>query len=159
MAPFERAKLPAHYRDPNYTTGRPTDYRPEYCDLIIETARNEGLSVTAFAGVIGVSKETVYAWVRERPEFSDAVSRAKSARVTWWERKLGRSRKGAETTAAIFALRNADPQEWRDVRHTTKAVTHKIETLSDAELYEIARGNDPGDGTVIDGEYSRVETR
>jgi transcriptional regulator with XRE-family HTH domain len=158
MAPFERASLPAHWKDPNYTTGRPTEYRPEYCDLVIDQARQHGLSLAAFAGVIGVSKETVYAWIRERREFSDAASRAKSARVLWWELKLGRSRKGAEVTASIFALRNADPVEWKDVKHTAHDHTHKIESLTDAQLYAIAAGKTAADGSVIDGDFTRVET-
>jgi hypothetical protein len=157
MAPFERTTLPAHYRDP-HKAGRPSEYREEYCEAVILKAREVGLSLTGFAGSIGVARDTIYEWIKEHPAFSDACSRAKAARVTWWELKLGRSRKGAETTAAIFALRNADPQEWRDVRHTTKAVTHNIRQLTTAELHEIARGNDPGDGSIIDGDFSRVET-
>jgi hypothetical protein len=157
MAPFPQVRVPAHWRDPNYTTGRPTDYRPEYCDLIVEKARELGLSVTAFAGVIGVSRETVYAWIKSYSAFSDAASRARSARVLWWELKLGRSRKGAETTAAIFALKNADPTEWRDVKHTEHS--HKLEavTLTDAQLYAIASGAHAGDASVIDAEFERTK--
>jgi hypothetical protein len=106
--------------------------------------------------MIGVSRESVYAWIKTHSEFSDAVARARPARLLWLERKLLRSRKGAETTAAIFALRNADPTEWRDVKHTEHSHKLAVETLSDAQLFAIASGKHPGDASVIDADFERV---
>src|SRR5207245_257505 len=73
-------------------------------------------------------------------EFGDACSRAKAMRSLWWERKLGRSRKGAETTASIFALKNIDPSEWRDLKYTQHDHNVNVGTLTDAQLYAIASG-------------------
>jgi hypothetical protein len=119
----------------------------------------QGLSLTAFAGTIGVSKQAVYEWIGKHAAFGDAVSRARAARSLWWELKLQRSRKGAETQASIFALRNADPTEWRDIRNVQHDHSHRIETLTDAELYRVAAGQTLDDGMVIDGESERVATR
>ena len=152
MAPFAQKRVPAHYRDPNYRTGRPSDYRPEYCNLVVDLMRKEGLSLTAFAGEIGISRETVYQWIQAHAEFADAVARARAARVTWWERKLGRSRKGAETSAAIFALKNADPTEWRDQKFTQVSHTVSVDMLTDQQLLAIASGVSPADAGVIEGE-------
>jgi hypothetical protein len=63
---------------------------------------------------------------------------ARAARVLHLERKLLSSRKGAETSAAIFALRNADPNEWRDIKHTEEAFRQNIHRLTDAQLHAIA---------------------
>jgi hypothetical protein len=156
MAPFKQTTVPAHWRDPNYTTGRPTDYRPEYCEAVIDFMA-QGYSLTAFAGSIRVARETVYAWIKTYSDFSDAVSRARATRVQWLEAKLLRSRKGAETTAAIFALRNADPTEWRDVKHTEHSHRLAVETLTDAQLYAIASGAHVGDASVIDATFDRVK--
>lgn len=156
MAPFPQQQLMPHER-PEHRRGRPTEYRPEYCQLVIEKMA-EGLSLTAFAGFIRVSKQSIYEWIGEHREFSDAVSRARSARVLWLETKLLRSRKGAETSAAIFALRNADPSEWRDIRNVQHDHSHKIETLTDAQLFAIASGRNAGDGNVIEGECTPVAT-
>ncbi|MCK1281333.1 hypothetical protein IVB46_39555 [Bradyrhizobium sp. 61] len=155
MAPFKQTTLPAHYRG-DQTFGRPSGYRPEYGDMLIEATNNEGISLTAFAGMIGVSRDTVYRWIREHSDFSDAVSRARPARVLFLERKLLRARKGAETSAAVFALKNADPEEWRDVRSVEHGHTLKVETLTDAQLYAIASQKAGAHGTVIDGEYTRT---
>jgi uncharacterized protein YdbL (DUF1318 family) len=98
----------------------------------------QGFSLTAFAGSIRVAKDTVYEWIKVHPQFSDAVARARVARVSALEAKLLRSRKGAETSAAIFALRNADPTEWRDIKHTEHAQTQHVNQLTDEQLYAIA---------------------
>jgi hypothetical protein len=155
MAPFPQTTVPAHYRDPDYTTGRPSDYRPEYCEAV-QTYMAQGYSLTAFAGSIRVARDTVYQWIKVHSAFSDAVTRARAARVAALETKLLRSRKGAETTAAIFALRNADPTEWRDVKHTEHRHTLDAATLTDAQLYAIASGSHPGDASVIDADFERV---
>jgi hypothetical protein len=154
MAPFRQTTLPAHLRPEG--AGRPTEYRPEYCDLVIEKM-GEGLSLTAFSGLICVARDTVYQWIKAHREFSDAVSRARSCRVLYLERKLLVSRKGAETAAAVFALKNADPVEWRDVKHTEHKHSLAVETLTDAQLYAIASGAHAGDASVIDGSFERVK--
>jgi hypothetical protein len=117
----------------------------------------QGYSLTAFAGSIRKARDTVYEWIKEHREFSDAVSRARSARVAALEIKLLRSRKGAETSAAVFALKNADPVEWRDLKHTEHSHSLKVDTLTDAQLFAIASGASPADAGVIEGDYSVVE--
>jgi hypothetical protein len=73
----------------------------------------------------------------------------------WWELKLGRSRKGAETQASIFALKNVAPNEWRDIKTTEHK--HSVEKLTRDQLNAIAAGNSPADAGVIDAEYERVD--
>jgi hypothetical protein len=136
--------------------GRPTEYKPEYCAKVIE-CMGQGFSLSAFAGTIPVSRQQIYVWISAYRDFADAVSRARSARILWLENKLLHARKGAETSAAIFALRNADPVEWRDMRTVEHRVTVDIATLSDAQLNAIASGATPGElGIVIDGEAHRI---
>jgi hypothetical protein len=149
MAPFAQKRQLAHERHPG---GRPSEYKPEYCELVIEKM-SEGLSLAAFAGTLKVARETLYRWMSEHSEFSDAVSRARSTRLLWWEQKLMRSRKGAETTASIFALRNADPSEWRDIRNVQHEHSHTIAALTDEQLLAIASGR-ASDVTVIEHDDS-----
>ena len=138
MAPFAQKRVLAHER-PEHKMGRPSEYKPEYCEAVI-AAMSRGLSLAAFAGSIKMSRQAVYEWIAEHPDFGDAVSRARSTRVLSLEEKLLRSRKGAETTAAIFALRNADPSEWRDVRNVQHDHSHTIAQLTDEQLLAIASG-------------------
>ena len=155
MAPFPQVRPMAHEK---HAGGRPSEYRPEYCDMVIEFMA-QGYSLTAFAGSIRKSKDQIYRWIVAHSEFSNAVTRARSARVAALEAKLLRSRKGAETSAAIFALRNADPTEWRDVRNVQHDHTVRAEMLSDKQLYAIAAGKPVGDADTIEGECEEIVTR
>ena len=155
MAPFRQTTVPAHLNPAKHAGGRPSEYKPEYCEAVVE-AMAQGLSLTAFSGTINMSKQAVYEWIGAHAEFGDAVSRARSKRVLWLEQKLLRSRKGAETTAAIFALRNADPTEWRDIKNIQHDHSHNIEILSDEELLAIASGQQPDEVAHIEGQYERI---
>jgi hypothetical protein len=89
------------------------------------------------------------------------VARGRAARTLWLEQKLLRSRKGAETTAAIFALRNAQPDEWKDVRQVSHQHQHELTVLTDAQLHAIAAGSavEIGDGVTIEGEAQHLNER
>ena len=119
----------------------------------------KGFSLSAFAGSIKQSRETVYDWIGKHPEFSDAVSRARSMRLVPWEEKLLKCEKGADVAATIFALKNADPEEWREVRYATFDHNVKIETLSDEQLLAIASGRRDAAPTAIDVQYNRLIER
>ena len=138
LAPFAQKRQLAHER-PEHKMGRPSTYKPEYCDLVVEKM-GEGLSLTGFAGFIKVDKSSIYEWMSEHPEFSHAVARGRSTRVLNLELKLLRARYGAQSSAAIFALRNADPSEWRDVRNVQHEHNVTLQTMTDEQLLAIAQG-------------------
>lgn len=96
-------------------SGRPTKYRETYCNEVIETMAT-GLSLTAFAGDVGVARSTINEWMGEHPEFSEAVKVGQAKRVHYLERTMLDGEAGPRVTARIFALKNADPEEWRDKR-------------------------------------------
>jgi hypothetical protein len=98
--------------------GRPTDYRPEYCEQVVEFMR-AGFSLTAFAGHVDVARSTINVWMEAHPEFSEAVSRAKAARLLHWEEAAIRvaAKGGGPGTATIivFGLKNMAPEEYSDM--------------------------------------------
>jgi hypothetical protein len=61
-----------------------------------------------------------------------------------------RSKKGAETSASIFALRNADPSEWRHIRNVQHDHSHSIAQLTDEQLLAIASGRSSDSAPMID---------
>jgi hypothetical protein len=61
---------------PPVKLGRPTDYREEYCQALIDW-RQRGGTYEGFAGSIGVSKQTLYDWEKAQPAFLDAKRRAR----------------------------------------------------------------------------------
>lgn len=95
------------------TIGRPTKFSPHYCDEVVE-CMGRGYSLTAFAGEIGVARSTINEWMAQFPEFSEAVKKGKAKRVRHLEERLMGGDTGPRVTSMIFALKNADPEEWRD---------------------------------------------
>ena len=73
-----------------------------------------GLSLTAAAGAMGVSPETINRWSDTHEEFRDAVSRGRAARVFALESQMLASDNSAVINARRLALLNAAPEEWRE---------------------------------------------
>lgn len=65
--------------------GRPTDYDEKFCDMLVEHM-GEGLSFEAFAGLIGVCKQTLFNWEKIHPEFLDSKERGIAKSLLWWEK-------------------------------------------------------------------------
>jgi hypothetical protein len=120
-----------------YVFGRPTLYRPEYCERVIELM-GRGYDLTAFAGAIGVSREAVYAWMDAHADFQHAVNIGKAGRLFALQTKLLTTKMGVGVTAAIFALKNAAPDDWQDRYNQQTEIKVTVQHLSDAQLYEIA---------------------
>lgn len=131
--------------------GRPTAYDPKFADRAVEFM-SLGYSLTAFAGEIGVCRDTVYEWEKNHSEFSDAIKVARSKRVAALEDRLlfGLPE---QTGSTIFALKNACPDEWRkdtaiqvDVNNSVQ-LNRPVEEWGEAEIRaELARrGALPGE--------------
>lgn len=106
---------------------RPSKFLAAYCNEVIETMAT-GLSLTAFAGEIGVARSTINEWMDVHPEFSEAVRVAKAKRTLALERGMLSAGSGPAVTARMFALKNADPDEWRDKREIEHRGSVEIST-------------------------------
>lgn len=155
MAPFAQKRQLAHLDPVKNPEGRPNEYKAEYCEAV-QDYMAQGYSLTAFAGSIKKARDTIYRWMTEYSEFSDAVSRGRAARVTALEVKLLRARYGAQSSSAIFALKNADPHEWRDMRSVDHTHNVTLTKMTDEQLLAIASGR-ASDVTVI--EHDDNETK
>lgn len=102
--------------------GRPTKYEPRFCAMV-EKDMAEGFSLTAFAGSIGVNRQTIDNWMKEFPEFFEACMRAKAGRLRFWEKTAisvaskGTGGPGA-ATVITFGLKNMGDGEWSDTTKT-----------------------------------------
>lgn len=132
--------------------GRPTAYKPEYCDLIIQHFDKEPFTssfdevsgktyrsaillptLTNFARTIGVSRATIYNWAEEHPEFLDAIKRAQELQE---EVLMQNGLFGAyDKTFAIFTAKNiCGWKDKQDIEHSGS-----IGSISDSELDEKIR--------------------
>ncbi len=93
--------------------GRPSLYQPGFCD-VARKFMAEGYSISALAGELGVDRVSIYVWEKAHPEFAEALKQSRFLRVRALEHKLLSSDISPHVTAAIFALKNAMPDEWRD---------------------------------------------
>ena len=64
--------------------GRPTKYRPEYCQMVIDHMA-KGYSFEAFGADVDCGKDTLYEWAKVHPEFSDAVEKGRIRSLKFWE--------------------------------------------------------------------------
>jgi transposase-like protein len=140
--------------------GRPSKYRHEYCQQIVDACSRKGYSLTAFAGSIGCHLETLANWARKHEQFFEAVKRAKAARAQFWEDKLaalaGQEKLGGGNAAlVIFALKSAAPGEFSErVEHR-----HQIEGTLRVERVErvIVDPLPELEGPMIEGEVIEAE--
>lgn len=89
--------------------GRPTKYNPSYCQKLIDFL-SQGYSLEAFCGHVSLSKETLYRWFEEYPEFSNAKKEAMTKCRAFWEKigidsATGKNTKSNSTTW-IFNMKN-----------------------------------------------------
>lgn len=67
--------------------GRPTKYKPELCKQIEDDLAN-GYSKEGACGGIGITKETMYQWIKKHPEFSDAIERGVLKSIRHYEARM-----------------------------------------------------------------------
>lgn len=139
--------------------GRPSLYKPEYCETAI-FLMGQGYSIAGLAGHLKVSRQTVYQWEKDHPEFSDALNAARAASAAWWERQailLATGDGQGNASVVIFGLKNRVADEWRDKNQTeitgkddgpVEVVTHEANEFA-RRIASIAAARSAGSG---DGE-------
>ncbi len=105
--------------------GRPTKFKPEYCEMLIKHMGTSGLSYETFAPTIGVDRDTLYHWETKHPKFSDAKKTALAQNKLFWE-KIGLAGMtgqvpGFNATLWIFNMKNR--HGWRDRIETENKTT------------------------------------
>lgn len=98
---------------------KPYKYKPEFCQAIIDYMA-QGYSSAAFAGSIGVDKQTIYNWAKNIEDFGEALAVAQAKRTNFWETTQIGIATGmlpdGNAVSTLFALKNCDAEEWRDRR-------------------------------------------
>lgn len=95
-------------------TGRPQTYSPELCQTVIRLGA-KGYSKASIAYSLGISRDTLHAWARDFPAFSDALSRAHDAAYHRLEQHGVRNLKADRYQAQVWKARMASQfEEYRD---------------------------------------------
>ena len=81
--------------------GRPTKYKPEYCEQIIELGK-QGFSYSEIAAELGVDKASLYDWAAAHEDFSTALRAAKTYEQAWFEREARQNMKNRDFNANLW---------------------------------------------------------
>lgn len=86
--------------------GRPSEYRPEYCERVIELGK-DGKLPAQMASALSVTKQTLHEWAKVHPEFSDAFGEARAHAEAWHLEKATETaigQRGGNAPMAKFLL-------------------------------------------------------
>ena len=138
--------------------GRPTKYLPKYCKTAYRMAL-VGCKDSDIAAGLDISRETLYQWFKEHPDFSDSVKNGRKdadgyVAHSLFHRAKGYSHKSEkifcnkdgevtkvatvehyppDTVACIFWLKNRQPELWKDRIEGQIDINNRIE-ISREEL-------------------------
>lgn len=94
--------------------GRPTKYKEEYIQEVLNYVGEQGKSVTQLAFHLRVSKSTIYKWAEEHKQFSDALQLAQDWSQAVWEDKLEGMMLNKEVNSPLVKLYFANRFRWTD---------------------------------------------
>lgn len=75
--------------------GRPSKYKPEFCDIMVDMAE-QGKSRVQCAVAIGVHRDTLYEWGEKHEAFSDALKKSRDLAESYWENKINEMMENGE---------------------------------------------------------------
>lgn len=84
---MKRHNKSTEYEEIPYQVGRPTNYKPIFCEMLIEHGK-QGLSFESFGAIVGVCHATLYNWCNQHKQFMDAKKVAMEYSRIQWE-KIG----------------------------------------------------------------------
>lgn len=125
--------------------GRPTNYRPEHCQTVLELGR-QGKSVVQMACHLDVVRQTMLDWCKVYPEFLDAFTRAKQLSQDWWETQaqsgLTADKFNAQLWSRSMAARFPDDYQERKGLELTGAEGGPVKTVTRIELVAAVGSDD-----------------
>ncbi len=126
--------------------GRPTLYREEFCDELIEHM-TQGLSFESFAGRIGTCRSILYDWVRDYPEFSDAKKKGTDAGLLCWELKGLNALNDKTFRDSVYIFTMKARFKWADQLvlkdEVEESERERIRKLPMSELLKLIKENPP----------------
>lgn len=108
--------------------GRPTKYKPEYCQEAIDFMR-QGKSIVQLSAFIDIPVRTIYQWEEDHAEFSHALKRARELSQSAWESKLeDMIFMGKEVNAPLAKLLMANRFGWSDKKEVKQEISAEVST-------------------------------
>ncbi len=101
-----------------YVFGRPTSYRPEYCERVIELGKL-GKSLVQIASELDSTKQTLFNWCNDNPDFFDAMEKSRAHSQNYWESigHDGMLNKSIDASIWSRSMGARFPADWRESKH------------------------------------------
>jgi hypothetical protein len=142
--------------------GRPSSYRPSYCDRVLVLAA-AGRCKAEIAAGLGVSVKTLNAWMAAYDDFRQAMSEAKDLEYAWWL-KVGREsqfKRSWNASAWALQMRNRfrkrfggrsaakdeTPEESVNAEQLRAEMERKLSRIADAGREDVVPGGPDAGGT------------
>lgn len=121
--------------------GRPTDYRPKFCEMLINHM-SKGYSFESFAGLdeVATTFQTLYAWVAKNEDFLEAKLKGKAKSLMKWEKdgiegifdieetdKITGITTKKKLNAAVYRLQMRNRFGWQDGSSGPSKTDEKVE--------------------------------
>ena len=81
--------------------GRPSKYKPEYCEQAIELG-TQGYSMSEIAAEFGVDRASLIRWTEEHEDFRTALRAAKTFEQAWFEREARMNMKNRDFNSNLW---------------------------------------------------------
>lgn len=106
-----------------YEFGRPTKYKKEYCQIVVEKSKsNEFITRTDIAVHFDVGMDTLIEWEKKHPDFSKALKKSEAYRMQYMERLGMQGTTMGKTFNAVpwlFMTKNMFPKHYSDKKEVT----------------------------------------
>lgn len=112
--------------------GRPTKYKPEMCDMVLPVMQDGG-SIEQVALKLDISKPTLYEWIRDYPEFSNAINKGRLASECWWQSKGHKNLENKDFNAYLYKINMQNRFDWRENKKVSGDRDNPIEVNAKVE--------------------------
>ena len=127
--------------------GRPSKYKPEYCQMLIDHM-SKGFSFESFAGIVDVNRDTLFEWATAHDEFNEAKHLAFARNLIFWENvgieglynqtdvdESGKTKSVKSLNATVWIFNMKNRHKWRDRQpDESDIVVNNVMGLSDSDL-------------------------
>jgi hypothetical protein len=119
---------------------RSSQFFSEYCQQLIDHME-EGHTFESFAGLVRVSRQTLYNWCSLYPEFAEARDIGKEVCLLTHERHMLNTIRKGNFQMSIYMTKNLFPNDWRDKKdvEVQKEDTQKLTLDEQIQRVELMR--------------------
>ena len=116
-----------------YVFGRPTEYRPEMCEIAFNVLAGEE-PLIAVAAEIGIAKSTMQQWIELYPDFSAAIQRGLAVGERGYTKEGKQNLENNKYNTKMYELLGMNIYNWKKNTHNeTKITLSQEDALKDLD--------------------------